>query len=65
MIESLPLLTPDPVRGAKLLARCHDRLGRQRRRAESNGMERALMTGFAAHYVMAVAANALSVFAMF
>jgi hypothetical protein len=69
MIETLPTLTPDASRGAKVLARCHDRLARQREHAASNArggrIERTLMTGFAAIYVVAVTANALSVFSMF
>jgi hypothetical protein len=69
MIEMLPTLTPDASRGAKVLARCHDRLARQRRRAaqrvRGGRIERTLMTGFAVIYVAAVTANALSVFSMF
>jgi hypothetical protein len=69
MIESLPRLTPDPVRASKLRALCHDRLARQRRKAgrkaRRSTVERTAVAAFAAIYVVAIAANALSVYAMF
>ncbi len=35
MIEALPVLTPDPRRGERTAARCHDRLARRRKRLDA------------------------------
>ena len=69
MIESLPQLIPDPARASNVRALCHDRLERQRRRAERKAagstVERAVAASFAAVYLIAVTVNALSVFVKF
>ena len=39
MIEQLPLLTPDPERGRRLTARCHERLAVQQLRINNSAQE--------------------------
>jgi len=63
MIETLPLLTPDYQRGARTLARCHERLARRRKRLPSAVkranttfaiVERALIIAFCVIYMSGV-----------
>ena len=63
MIETLPLLTPDGQRGARTLARCHERLAHRRKRLRSAGkrvnttylaVERALIIAFCVIYMSGV-----------
>lgn len=65
MIEQLPPLTPDAIRRAKVVARCHQRLAQQRRRLEQRkrgSLERNVLAALAVLYFVAVAGQALSVF---
>ena len=64
MIENLALLTPDTLRNAKTVARCHDRLAARRRKLEARnraprartfGAERLLVTGFCVAYLIVMA----------
>jgi hypothetical protein len=64
MIANLPLLAPSPERGARTVARCHDRLARQRKRREVFNrtpnatylaIERALVCGVCMMYLSGVA----------
>ena len=68
MIETLPLLTPNPQRCARTLARCHERLARRRNGRPTTGgrnganylaIERALIGGVCAVYISGVAVVAL------
>ena len=68
MIESLPLLTPNAQRGARTIARCHQRMGRRRKQLESAvtrtnatylALERALILGFCVLYMSDVALLAI------
>ena len=60
MIEALPLLTPDPRRSDRTLARCHDRLGRRhRRRTTYLAVERAIVGGLCVVYISGVALVAI------
>ena len=69
MIESLPLLTPDALRRAKTIARCHDRLAARRRKIETRhrrgaralGAERLLVAGFCVAYLIAMAGDLLAI----
>ena len=64
MIETLPLLTPDPQRGEQTRTRCHERLARRRTgrntidgRSNSNylAIERALIGALCVIYISGVA----------
>jgi hypothetical protein len=66
MIENLPHLTPSTQRGARTIARCHERLARQRKRRERRGpsarylaVERALIVGFCVIYFSGIALVAI------
>ena len=70
MIEALPLLKPDPLRGGRTTARCHDRLARQRKRLyaavrRSNttylAVERTLVGALCVIYISGVALIAIQV----
>lgn len=70
MIETLPLLTPDPQRSARTIARCHDRLARRKRLAPVTGakpnrrydaVECALMGIFCVFYLSGVVRVAIEV----
>ena len=71
MIETLPLLTPDPQRSARTIARCHERLARRgnrlalatgaRHTARSGAVERALIGIFCVVYLSGVALVAIEV----
>jgi hypothetical protein len=69
MSESLPLLTPNASRGARTIARCHDRLATRRRRIEARTRpsnprtivaERLFISGLCVVYLISMAANVLS-----
>ena len=69
MIENLPLLAPDSSRGARTMARCHDKLAAQRRRIEARNrparprgaaVERLLLAGLCVVYLISMAGNLLS-----
>ena len=63
MIENLPILTPDPVRSARTVNRCHEVLARRRRELESlerpaqkaSTMERLLVTSVCVVYLVSAA----------
>jgi hypothetical protein len=69
MIETLPLLRPDAGRGARTVARCHQRLARRRRHREGAArraayarylaVERALVCAFCVIYITGVALVAI------
>ena len=68
MMETLPLLTPDPQRGQRTVARCHERLARRRSHRQpvvtrvSAGYllaERVLVGGLCVVYMSSVALAAL------
>lgn len=67
MTETLLILTPDPGRGAKTLARCHGKLAVRRRFAARNRRpnrrilttERLLLTGLCVVYLISMAGNIL------
>ena len=68
MIETLPLLTPDPHRRDRTRKRCHERLARRRTLHESSGLqrktirlviERAIIGGLCAIYISGVALVAI------
>jgi hypothetical protein len=68
MIETLPLLTPDPRRSDRTIARCHQRLARHQRRWIRNdarphttylAIERALIGGLCVIYISGVAVVAI------
>ena len=71
MIETLPLLIPDPQRSARTTARCHERLARRRKRLapvtgkrptpRSGTVERALIGIFCVVYLSGVALVAIEV----
>ncbi len=72
MIETLPLLTPDPERGERTLARCHQRLARRRQKLEADGnradsrylaVERVVVCGLCVVYISAVAFAAIQILA--
>jgi hypothetical protein len=58
MIEQLTVLTPDPARSARTLARCRQRLAPRPRRQV---FERAAFAGFCALYLSALAVTAARV----
>lgn len=60
MIEQLPILSPDASRRDRTLARCHARL--ERRRAKSFIIERAVVAGACVMYLVAMAADVLSIY---
>jgi hypothetical protein len=72
MIETLPLLTPEARRGARTIARCHQRLARRRRHVEGTtrraaharylAFERALVGAFCVIYLTGMALIALQMF---
>ncbi len=73
MIVNLQPLTPDRARGARTIARCHDRLAARRRRGEAPAparpgralaAERWLAAGLCAIYLLAMAGDLLAVAAM-
>jgi hypothetical protein len=57
MIETLPMLTPNPQRCERTLTRCHERLAR--RRFNYLAIERALIGGLCVLYISSVAAVAI------
>lgn len=68
MIETLPLLTPDPQRRERTRKRCHERLARGRTLHNSSGLrgntihlviERAIIGGLCAIYISGVALVAI------
>ncbi len=68
MIQNLPLLTPDPQRGRRTIARCHERLARRRNRLGPSGtrasatylvVERVLIGGLCLIYISGVALVAI------
>jgi hypothetical protein len=64
MIQPLPLLTPNPQRGQRTIARCHERLARRRpvvRRSNTTylAVERALIGGLCVIYLSGVALVAI------
>jgi hypothetical protein len=70
MIEALPLLKPDPQRGGRTTARCHDRLARQRKRLDAAvrrtsttylAVERTLVGALCVIYISGVALIAIQV----
>jgi len=70
MIENLPLVTPDASRGARTIARCHDRLAARRRKIEvrhrapnsrAPGAERLLVACFCVAYLIAMAGDLLAI----
>ena len=70
MIGTLPLLTPDPGRSERTIARCHKRLARCQKRGVSNTgradttylvLERALIGGLCVIYISGVAAVTIQV----
>lgn len=62
MIETLPLLTPDPARAERLRARCHEQLNRARLRTSppAPSWERALV-GVCGIYLSVVVMFALQI----
>lgn len=69
MIEDLARLTPDTLRNATTVARCHDRLAAKRRKTEARnrapkmrafGAERLLAAGFCVAYLIAMAGDLLA-----
>ena len=72
MIETLPMLSSDPSRRAKNVARCHDRLAARRRRIEARqrpaksraiAAEPLLATGLCVAYLIAMAGDLLAIVA--
>jgi hypothetical protein len=71
MIETLPLLTPDATRSATTMARCHDELAARRRRIEARhrppglsvAVERLLIAGLCAVYLVSMTGNVLQIVA--
>ena len=72
MIETLPLLTPDPQRTTRILARCHERLAHRHKRAQAAArrtrsrylaVERALFGCLCVMYIAGVALVAFQVLA--
>ena len=70
MIETLPLLTPDPRRRDRTIARCHERLERRQKRRLSGAIrpttiylavERAIVGGLCVAYISGVALVAIRV----
>ena len=68
MIETLPLLTPDPQRRERTRKRCHERLARRRPLHESSGLRgktirhvigRAIIGSLCAIYISGVALVAI------
>jgi hypothetical protein len=68
MIQTLPLLTPDPHRSERTLSRCHERLARGRAHRNTTGgrgntnvlvIERALIGGLCLIYISGVALVAI------
>jgi hypothetical protein len=56
MIEQLPLLVPDPKRSARIRARCHKKMVRDRSRGQRYfAVERAVFLGFGAIYLSSLA----------
>jgi hypothetical protein len=69
LIEDLARLTPDTLRNATTVARCHDRLAARRRTIEARnrapmrafGAERLLAAGFCVAYLIAMADYLLAI----
>lgn len=68
MIETLPLLTPDPQRSERTIARSHEQLARRHKRAEAArtntrylAVERAIIGGLCVIYISGVALVAIQV----
>ena len=71
MIENLPLLTPDAARGARTMARCHQRLAARRHKVESRNRppawraavtaEHLLLASLCVAYLVSMAGNVLSI----
>ena len=70
MIEDLPRLAPDTARARRTVARCHQRMARNRKRlaasanphARTAAIERALVGGLGLIYVSSVMLIAVQVF---
>jgi hypothetical protein len=60
VIDQLPMLTPDPARAARVIAKCHRTMTPRPKRRIS---EPALLAGFCALYLVSVVLTALEVFA--
>jgi hypothetical protein len=73
MIDTLPLLTPDPKRSARVATRCSELLDKRaaqtarsaRDAAQSRRIERDLTAGICALYLSSVVVIALRVFGAF
>ena len=73
MIDTLPLLTPDPKRSARVVAQCRGLLDKRaaaearsaREAARSGRIERDLTAGLCALYLSSVVVIALRVFGAF
>jgi hypothetical protein len=59
MIEALPILTPEPRRCERTLARCHERLARRHGNSRYLAIERALIGGLCVIYISGVAVVAI------
>jgi hypothetical protein len=72
MIDNLQPLLPDTARGARTIARCHERLSARRRHAEARNQaaarvftaDRLLVAGVCVVYLLAMAGDLLAVAAM-
>lgn len=73
MIDNLQHLTPDGARGARTIARCHDRLAARQKRVETRApmpparilnAERWLAAGICVVYLLAMAGDLLAVAAL-
>lgn len=71
MIENLPLLTPNAARGARTVTRCREELARRRRALDAQqqqpklkvlAVERTLVAGACAVYLIAAARHIAGVF---
>jgi len=60
LIDQLPMLTPDPARAARVIAKCHRHISRHSKRRVS---EPALLAGFCALYLAWIVLTAFEVFA--
>ena len=67
MIEQRPSLTPDTIRRARTIARCHDTLDRRRATAAAAAqyaVERNALLGFGALYLASLAFNVIRILAV-
>jgi hypothetical protein len=60
VIDQLPMLTPDPARAARVIAKCHREMTPRPKRSIS---EPAVLVGVCVLYLLSVALTALEVFA--